>query len=329
MAYDLSPEGDAAALKARRAELRAFAEEITEIVAKMPMPETYLEAERGARAVWVADRVLVRMRVETLGDEEAPSGAARHLPRFAGEEKESPTTTPSARSPSPTSGEERSEAESEGWTMPYLMTPVRLRLRNYADRLMEATALLDKPTCYLEGERAQRYALAADRMLGQLYEPVKLAKGAGGGRFEADDDDTGLEPERPAYDDLEAWQNLLITKLHKLAEERRSQGRTETAEAELEAAFDEEKAPLRRCAPPPPRVGEYKEEPLLSYTSPACWGGGPHDGAKRLDAVVGAKEGPSIRVVESIFAPSGAFGKRPCGCAISAPKCNGPCPLPP
>jgi hypothetical protein len=311
----------------RRSELRAFAEEITEIVAKMPLPETYLEAERGARAVWVADRALVRMRLETLGDGVDPTTATSAQARVVlrGET----ACVSSAHPTSPTSGEERSEAEGEGWEMPYLMTPVRLRLRNYADRLMEATALLDKPTCYLEGERAQRYALAADRMLGQLYEPVKLAKGAGGGRFEADDDDTGLEPERPAYDDLEAWQNLLITKLHKLAEERRSQGRTETAEAELEAAFDEEKAPLRRCAPPPPRVGEYKEEPLLSYTSPACWGGGPHDGAKRLDAVVGAKEGPSIRVVESIFAPSGAFGKRPCGCAISAPKCNGPCPLPP
>jgi hypothetical protein len=326
MACDLSPEADAAALKMRRAELRAFAEEITEIVAKMPLPETYLEAERGARAVWVADRALVRMRLETLGDGVDPTTATSAQARVVlrGET----ACVSSAHPTSPTSGEERSEAEGEGWEMPYLMTPVRLRLRNYADRLMEATALLDKPTCYLEGERAQRYALAADRMLGQLYEPVKLAKGAGGGRFEADDDDTGLEPERPAYDDLEAWQNLLINKLHKLAEERRSQGRTETAEAD-------------RHSPPSPRL-RGEDEKRASGEADRVRGNVPVETAPHpalratFSPPAGRREeepppetGPSIRVVESIFAPNRWFGKRPCGCALSAPKCNGPCPIPP
>jgi hypothetical protein len=51
-----------------------------------------------------------------------------------------------------------------------LITPIRRLLRRYADRVMEVATLLAKPDSFLEGERARRYALAADRMLAQLYE---------------------------------------------------------------------------------------------------------------------------------------------------------------
>jgi len=64
------------------------------------------------------------------------------------------------------------------------LKPIRRLLRRYADRVMEVVTFITKPDCFLEGERAGRYALAADRMLVQLYEAPKPAKAA---RF-ADDD---------------------------------------------------------------------------------------------------------------------------------------------
>jgi hypothetical protein len=127
MAYDLTPEGNKTALKTRRADLRALSEEFAELVARMPLPETYLEAERGARAVWVADRALVKMRVGTLGGEEDEAygggplrqppldAASATSPASAGEEKESDPSGPSATAraaPLPMKNGEEKDAES-------------------------------------------------------------------------------------------------------------------------------------------------------------------------------------------------------------------------
>ncbi|MFT4076429.1 MAG: hypothetical protein QM647_12965 [Asticcacaulis sp.] len=69
--------------------------------------------------------------------------------------------------------------------------PLRRLLRRYADRVMEAVTLITKPDSFLEGERAGRYALAADRMLSQLYEAPRAdtPKPAKAARFADDLDD--------------------------------------------------------------------------------------------------------------------------------------------
>ena len=51
-------ETDKDALEARLADLRAFAEDIAAHVQTLDLPETYLEAERGARAVTTMDRLM-------------------------------------------------------------------------------------------------------------------------------------------------------------------------------------------------------------------------------------------------------------------------------
>ncbi len=155
-------ETDADALKARRAALRAFVDDIASHVQTLDLPETYLEAERAARAITVNDRAL------------------QSLPLIAGVALGEETTT--------------------------VVAPLRRHLRRYADRVMEAVTFITKPDSFLEGERAGRYALAADRMLSQLYEAPKPAKGM---KLAFDDAD------EPEADDGEAqpnWRTAFIAK---------------------------------------------------------------------------------------------------------------------
>ncbi len=118
---------DIAALETRQADLRAFFEDIAAIVMALPMPETFIEAERSVRAVNVADRFL--------------------------------QTVPADETPDPAPGPDASPVRD----------PHRLALRTYADRLMAAARRIPKPASFLEGERAGRYAVQANRMLVQLY----------------------------------------------------------------------------------------------------------------------------------------------------------------
>ncbi|MGN6208300.1 hypothetical protein [Asticcacaulis sp.] len=150
---------DADRLKARREALRGFVDAIARHIQTLDLPETYLEAERAARAITVHDRAIETLPL-TVGDAESDHAQAA-------------------------------------------IKPVRRLLRRYADRVMEAVTFIPKPLCFLEGERAGRYALAADRMLAQLYEAprVDTPKPAKAARF-ADDD---LDEEESAYPSGENW----------------------------------------------------------------------------------------------------------------------------
>ena len=142
MAYDTAADNpDIAVLKARQAGLRAFMEDIAEHVMSRQLPGTFLEAERSVRAVTVADRFL------------------QTVPASASREDGGRGATPDA---SP------------------VRDPYRLRLRVYADKVMEAVTFITKPDTFLEGERAGRYAWNANRMLVQLYTPPKAGKPAVG-----------------------------------------------------------------------------------------------------------------------------------------------------
>ena len=54
-------DDDAAALKARRERLRVLAAQVAEVVESIAMPDTFLEAERAARTLTVADRMILRL----------------------------------------------------------------------------------------------------------------------------------------------------------------------------------------------------------------------------------------------------------------------------
>jgi hypothetical protein len=139
-APETGEETDAFALKRRREALRVFVDEIASHIQTLDLPETYLEAERAARAIAVHDRAIETLPL-IIGDNESDHAQAA-------------------------------------------LKPIRRLLRRYADRVMEAVTFIPRPDNFLEGERAGRYALAADRMLAQMYEAPKPAKAA---RF-ADDD---------------------------------------------------------------------------------------------------------------------------------------------
>ena len=131
---DTCEPDDALALKARREALRAFVNDVAAHVQTLSLPETYLEAERACRCIAIHDRVI------------------QTLPLIAGDALlgDGPGDKPDA-----------------------ILKPIRRHLRVYADRVMETTAALPKPSSFLEGERAGRYALACDRMLTQLYTAPK------------------------------------------------------------------------------------------------------------------------------------------------------------
>ena len=54
-------DDDATALKARRERLRILAAQVAEVVESIAMPDTFLEAERAARTLTVADRMILRL----------------------------------------------------------------------------------------------------------------------------------------------------------------------------------------------------------------------------------------------------------------------------
>ena len=190
-----TPEDDAAALAIRRANLRAFVEDVVEVVRNLPMPDTYLEAERSVRVVTVADRFIVR-----VPDEEDDLSVSS----CGGDEKKA-------------------------------VTPARKALRRYADQLMAAVARIPKPDSYLEGERAARYALACDRMLVQLYTAPKadtsVADDSDADDTSVRTDAYGRGPsifitkykgKKPAdwRTNTEFWRDLLAEKLVRMAQRR-------------------------------------------------------------------------------------------------------------
>ena len=69
-------ENDQAELKAARARLRAFASLVAEAVESIDMPETFLEGERAARAVIMADRMVTNLPVAEIPETEDASEAA-------------------------------------------------------------------------------------------------------------------------------------------------------------------------------------------------------------------------------------------------------------
>ena len=69
-------ENDQAELKAARTRLRAFAALVAEAVESIDMPETFLEGERAARAVIMADRMVTNLPVAEIPEAEEASEAA-------------------------------------------------------------------------------------------------------------------------------------------------------------------------------------------------------------------------------------------------------------
>ena len=127
-------EDDAAALATRRLTVRAYADRIAQIVEGLDLPETFLEAERAARAITAADRII------------------QQLPTI------------------PEDQPEASNDDSDADQAPVIIKPPRRRLRARADQLLEVIGRIPDPDSFLEGERAGRCLLATDRMLSQLYE---------------------------------------------------------------------------------------------------------------------------------------------------------------
>ena len=171
-----TPEDDGAALKSRREALRGFVNDIADHVQTLSLPESYLEAERACRCVTIHDRVIQTLPL-IAGDDllamQVKEGLP--LPPFAPQMVPALDKRCTFDGAYPHEWGGRGEPLVEDFTgragmLPdAVLKPIRRHLRVYADRVMEATALLPKPTSFLEGERAGRYALACDRMLTQLY----------------------------------------------------------------------------------------------------------------------------------------------------------------
>ena len=145
-------QADAAALNARLARLRAFAEDIAARLQTLPAPETWLDAARAARAIRTADQAL------TLLPETPPPPCGADAGGL-GETGDGEGATPT-------------------------LQPLRQHLRACADRLLDAADRIPYPETHLEAARAQRYALTAQAMLRQLYTtpkpaPVKRPRDAG------------------------------------------------------------------------------------------------------------------------------------------------------
>ena len=167
MAYDNddTPNPDLAALETREADLRLFVEEMADIVMALPMPKTFAEADR---AVTAADRFLQRVPP-------SPAYEVKGGPVEPGKERGSP-----------------------------VRDPHRLKLRTHGDKLMATARGIDKPTCFLEGERALRYALSTHRMLTQLYTPPKATRPSRPAWLDSEDDDADLFDTSRYADPLEA-----------------------------------------------------------------------------------------------------------------------------
>lgn len=138
MAFDAPSAEDAAVLIERQAQVRAWSLRLAEAVEAIDLPESFLDGERAARAIIVADRMLVR------------------LPE--------PDAEPE------TELDEDDEAEM-------CVTPARRRLRVFADQVFDVITDLPMPRTFLDAERAGRCALATARLFTQLYAPSKPSKG--------------------------------------------------------------------------------------------------------------------------------------------------------
>jgi len=183
---DDDARSDADILKARREALRAFVDDIAAHIQKLDLPETYLEAERAARCITVHDRAIQTLPLH-----------AGEIARQAGDPANAAKTDSNSESHAPE-------------ILAAMLKPIRRSLRRYADRVMEAVTFITRPDSFLEGERAGRYALAADRMLSQLYEapapkhfgaparPARTRPVFADDLDDAEDEDEAADPEAQA-----------------------------------------------------------------------------------------------------------------------------------
>ena len=226
MGFDQPPSLDeVATLKARREALRALAIENARHVRSLQLPETWLEAERATRAIRCADRFLYLVPPQTGGEEDKAAQAGRaqaKAERVAMLRQYNPDLGMLSDNELHRAGEafddmlhlpdeEVDRLMSMTGAAPAEVTPMRdperLALRDHADRVLEAAAFIARPDSFLEGERAQRYALAADRMLVQLYDPP-APKRSGGQAADIDDPDAYAfadERDHPDYCDRDTW----------------------------------------------------------------------------------------------------------------------------
>lgn len=171
-------QDDATALATRRLTLRGYADRIAQIVEGLDLPETFLEAERAARAITAADRTIQQLPLTP--EESAPDAAP----------ETSPDNPPAARK------------------------APRLRLHAFADRLLTVIGLIPDPDSFLEGERAGRCLLAADRMLSQLYEAPQSQNQTKARKFPRFADDLDDEDDREETSD---WRAEFMAKADRLA----------------------------------------------------------------------------------------------------------------
>lgn len=117
-----------------------------------------------------------------------------------------------------------------------------LLFRDQADALMAQAHALPLPKSFLESERAFRYALSADRMLLQLYQPPKVRR-ATAADTRADAMDATMSSD---VDDLDLWKTGLETTLSELAAKHRPQPPAtpaEPAKSAITATADAAPAP--------------------------------------------------------------------------------------
>ena len=177
MTHAEQEQADEAALNARLARLRAFAEDIAARLQTLPAPETWLDAARAARAIQAADQTLTGLPETPPPSREAHASPATS-PAIAGEDKSTASVSPVH------GGGGVCAANDGGGTTPQAAHTLRHHLRACADRLLDAADRIPYPETHLEAARAQRYALTAQALLRQLYTtprpaPVKRPRDAG------------------------------------------------------------------------------------------------------------------------------------------------------
>ncbi len=125
-------------------------------------------------------------------------------------------------------------ATSEDPAISRLARAARLAFRDLGDKVMAHAHALPLPASFLDSERAYRYALSADRMLCQLYQPPKLRRRAAvptcSDNAHSDDvfaDALGIAMD----DDLDAWKAGLERMLLNVAAQHEAPGGTATAAA--------------------------------------------------------------------------------------------------
>lgn len=200
---DIANEDDDDALMRRRLALRCLAEDIATSIETIPMPESWMEAERAVRAVravTTADRIIGRTSYD-LEDEDDGDIDFRDLP---------PLDDGSYYFRIDNDQDEPGPDETD---------PYRLRLRACADHVFNAALEIAKPVTFLEAGRAGRFTLACDQMFTQLYsapQPRKLPDVP----FPENEDDTD-DSEWVEEEGLFQWQINLERKLLRLGEDTR------------------------------------------------------------------------------------------------------------